>query len=173
VAILKSTSFEAHEIPAAGGTYALLLACRRPAKTRVGSLGDQRLPRGWYIYVGSAFGPGGLRARCRRHLRPLHRLRWHIDYLRPAASCQGLWLTTDAIPREHQWAGLVGSLPGAGVVIRRFGSSDCLCPSHLYYFSSKPAFSTFRRLALSGVAAHGTIAAFSVRTYRQGRRNAL
>ena len=40
------------------------------------------IPRGTYLYVGSAKGPGGLRARIKRHLRRHgKRLFWHIDYL--------------------------------------------------------------------------------------------
>jgi Uri superfamily endonuclease len=40
------------------------------------------LPPGVYAYVGSAWGPGGLGARLRRHLcGSRRRLWWHIDYL--------------------------------------------------------------------------------------------
>jgi len=37
---------------------------------------------GYYIYIGSAFGPGGVRARMLRHLRADKPKHWHIDYLR-------------------------------------------------------------------------------------------
>jgi len=164
---------EADEIPAKCGTYALLLSCQRPRKLRIGRLGAHPVAQGWYVYVGSAFGPGGLRARCRRHLGPLRRLRWHIDYLRPATSCQGIWLTTDWVPREHLWAETIGGMLGARTPIPRFGSSDCLCPSHLFYFSSPPSFSIFQRLILRRMPAHGPIMSLSWVAPRQAQRNAL
>lgn len=171
--MLQSTCPEMHEIPATGGTYALLLACPRSRQLRIGRLGARRIPKGWYIYVGSAFGPGGLRSRCLRHLRPLRRLHWHIDYLRSAASLQDIWLTTDPVPREHLWAEMIGRLPGASIPIPCFGSSDCRCRSHLFHFSSKPAFSIFRRRALQRVPSSVSVRAFSAAVPRQTRRDAL
>jgi len=171
--ILKSTFLEAHEIPAVGGTYALLLLCPRSRAIDIGQLGAHLLPRGWYVYVGSAFGPGGLRARCLHHFRPVRRLHWHIDYLRPAASLQGIWLTCDSTPREHRWAEIIAGLPGASSPIRRFGSSDCRCPSHLFRFASRPSSSAFRQLMQRRVPEHAPITSFSEAMPRQTRRNAL
>ena len=68
-------------LPAATGTYLLWLHLRHTAAIRVGRLGRITFRRGWYGYVGSAFGPGGLAARLGRHLRTDKKLRWHIDYL--------------------------------------------------------------------------------------------
>jgi len=152
---------DTHEIPACRGTYALLVFCPRSRNLRVGGLGAQRLSRGWYVYVGSAFGPGGLRARCRRHLRPLQRRHWHIDYLRPVASVQAIWFTSDPVPREHQWAEIIGGLEGASAPIQHFGSSDCPCPSHLFRFSSRPSFSGFRYRAMRRLGAHGSMKSLS------------
>jgi Uri superfamily endonuclease len=135
--ILKSTSLEKHKIPAACGTYALLLLCQRSRRVDIGKLGARSILLGWYVYVGSAFGPGGLRARCRRHLRSPQRRHWHIDYLRPVTSVQAIWFTSDPVPREHQWAGIIGDLEGASAPILHFGSSDCSCPSHLFRFSPR------------------------------------
>jgi len=170
---LKFTLSDAQAIPAASGTYALLLFCPRSREVRVGRLGTQTISRGWYVYVGSAFGPGGLRARCLRHLRPLRRRHWHIDYLRSAATLQGIWFSGDPVPREHLWAEILDGMEGATAPIRRFGSSDCRCPSHLFRFSPRPSFSAFRQQALHRLPAHGPISAFSVGTPRQARRNAL
>ncbi|AEM39344.1 protein of unknown function DUF123 [Pyrolobus fumarii 1A] len=40
------------------------------------------LEPGFYVYVGSGWGPGGLRARLKRHLMDRRRrLHWHIDRL--------------------------------------------------------------------------------------------
>jgi Uri superfamily endonuclease len=170
---LKLISSEALEIPATGGTYALLLACPRSRKLRIGRLGDRRVPRGWYIYVGSAFGPGGLKFRCLRHLRALRRLHWHIDYLRPAVSLREIWFSTDPVPREHTWAEMIAGLPGAHIPIPRFGASDCRCRSHLLHFASKPGFAIFRRRTLRHVPASVSIKAFSAAVPRQARCHAL
>jgi len=63
------------------GTYALLLYSASDAEIRVGRLGHMRLQSGFYVYVGSALGPGGVRARVRHHLLDSPRPHWHIDYL--------------------------------------------------------------------------------------------
>ena len=51
------------------GTYALLLACHSAASLQVGRWGLLHTLPGNYIYVGSAFGPGGLESRLSRHFR--------------------------------------------------------------------------------------------------------
>ena len=59
------------ELPAMSGTYALLLRLDAAVQLAVGRLGDFTFPEGDYVYVGSARGPGGLRARVRRHILSL------------------------------------------------------------------------------------------------------
>jgi Uri superfamily endonuclease len=51
------------------GTYALLLKLDKQERITVGRLGTFGFPAGYYLYVGSALGPGGLRARLARHRR--------------------------------------------------------------------------------------------------------
>jgi len=50
------------------GTYALVLRLARATTIHVGALGAVDFAPGWYVYVGSALGPGGLAARVNRHL---------------------------------------------------------------------------------------------------------
>jgi Uri superfamily endonuclease len=64
------------------GTYALLLRARVEQAIEVGALGTLSVRPGTYVYVGSAFGPGGLSARVRRHADGTGTLHWHVDYLR-------------------------------------------------------------------------------------------
>ena len=73
-------------IPLRQGTYALLLAVERRRRITVGRLGALAAAAGCYVYIGSAFGPGGRRARLRHHLGVAQRLHWHIDYLRRIAT---------------------------------------------------------------------------------------
>jgi Uri superfamily endonuclease len=122
-------------IPAVSGAYVLVLGCRRARTIRVGRRGEVRLRVGWYVYAGSAFGPGGLRARVGHHLRPAARPHWHIDYLRAAVRLAAVWYSRGR-RCEHEWAARIAAVPGAAVLLRGFGSSDCGCETHLYHFES-------------------------------------
>ena len=42
------------------GTYALMFKCATPFQAVAGKFGPVFLSTGYWIYVGSAFGPGGL-----------------------------------------------------------------------------------------------------------------
>lgn len=125
-------------IEAVPGTYALLLLSERAEAMAIGLLGNLRLQPGYYVYVGSALGPGGLRARLAHHTRPAERPRWHIDYLRAFANLEQVWFCYDRSRREHSWARRIGSEPGASVPIAGFGASDCDCDSHLFFFEQRP-----------------------------------
>ena len=62
-----------------------------------------RLQPGYYVYLGSALGPGGLRARITHHQKLSPRPHWHIDYLRAYTQIHCIWFCNDARRREHQW----------------------------------------------------------------------
>ena len=144
------------------GTYVLMLACPRPATVRIGNLGTMQLQPGFYAYVGSALGAGGLKARLRHHLQIAARPHWHIDYLRAVCDVVEVWYATDAARLEHRWARAMARLPGAGVPLPGFGSSDCGCAAHLFSYPRLPPIRAFRhqvrtpvsRLTVSGSADH-------------------
>jgi len=92
-----------------------------------------QLQHGYYVYVGSALGPGGLRARIAHHQKLSTRPHWHIDYLRAHAQIKCIWFSYDVRRREHQWAGVMGTVSRAKIPLRGFGASDCNCQSHLYF----------------------------------------
>jgi Uri superfamily endonuclease len=94
--------------------------------------------------VGSALGPGGLRARVTHHRKLSRRPHWHIDYLRPGARLDQIWYGYDKVRREHQWARVIRALRGASVPVAGFGSSDCTCTAHLFFFTRRPSFREFR-----------------------------
>ena len=119
------------------GTYHLLFHLPAPANIRVGALGCFSFPSGWYVYTGSAFGPGGLAARVARHRNPRRR-HWHVDYLSAQAELVAAALLPDQARRECEHARAVLSLPGASVPAPRFGASDCHCPAHLAHFARRP-----------------------------------
>ena len=135
--------------PVKPGTYALLLYLPNEKVIAVGRLGPICFPAGFYIYVGSAFGPGGLSARIGRHLRAVKKCHWHIDYLREEAVVIEVWTSTpsDALKQECQWVRLIRSMPGALHPADGFGSSDCSCRAHLVYFGEKPPFTDFQTVA--------------------------
>jgi len=125
------------------GTYVLWLRLDGVKHLRIGKLGDATFEPGFYAYVGSAFGPGGVRARLGRHARADKTHRWHIDYLRSAGRVVEAWVSYDLERHEHRWAGVLSNLAGARLPVPGFGASDCGCPSHLIRFSRQPSLRKF------------------------------
>lgn len=120
------------ELPDGPGTYILWLESEVRRQITIGRLATLSLRPGVYLYVGSAFGPGGLRARVQRHHRRKKKARWHVDYLRAHTALSEVFYCDDAV--EHLWAEELAGSPGAEIPLPRFGSSDCRCRSHLVYF---------------------------------------
>jgi Uri superfamily endonuclease len=135
------------------GTYVVMLYVEKRRNLVVGRLGTMEFVRGWYAYVGSAFGPGGLRARIRRHVKQTKKKHWHVDYLREHAVVKAIWTTTHPQRLEHQWAALLSADPFNGKPVAGFGSTDCHCRSHLFYFKRRPDERLVRRCLQARVAA--------------------
>ncbi len=122
------------------------MAFPRGRRIACGGLGRLSLRSGYYVYAGSAMG--GLAARLARHRRSEKRLRWHIDYLLhdPGARLLASLPFPGRRRLECALARQVAVL--AEEEIPRFGSSDCRCRSHLFYFTGDPGNrKAFRRLA--------------------------
>ena len=126
------------------GTYALILKSFSERWIEIGRLGKYLIEPGYYVYTGSAFGPGGLRARIAHHVRISQRPHWHIDYLRLALPLDQVWYSYNSERCEHLWADAFRCLKGATLPIARFGASDCRCKSHLFLFSTRPSIRRFR-----------------------------
>lgn len=125
-------------LPTARGTYALLLYVPRATRIPIGKRGAFDFPRGYYVYVGSARGAGGLRARVTRHWRATKKLQWHIDYLRAFSKPLGVWYSTNEHDDECLWANALAKQPRAEIIAPCFGASDCACAAHLWYFPRRP-----------------------------------
>ncbi len=127
---------EAHALPAVPGAYLLLVRLATPLALTIGTLPPAILLPGWYLYAGSARGPGGIRARVARHLRRDKRVNWHVDRLTGAAA----EIRACAAPGAAE-CDLVAALlarPGVEAPVAGFGSSDCrTCPSHLLALVAK------------------------------------
>lgn len=139
------------------GTYALVMACSSVQSVEIGKWGRLQTRPGFYVYVGSAFGPGGLRSRIAHHMNISKRPHWHIDYLRPSMDIVEIWYTTDAKRREHQWVDVLNSISRSAITISGFGASDCRCKSHLYFFHSRPSAAGFRHRIRANLKFHGRI----------------
>jgi Uri superfamily endonuclease len=130
-----------------GGSYLLILRMDMPAGLIVGRLGTFVFPAGWYVYTGSAFGPGGLRARLRHHWNRSERAHWHIDALRSAAQPVSYLLAPGERGLECRWAQALFKL-GGQLAAPGFGASDCHsgCPAHLIFFKETISLKRMREI---------------------------
>lgn len=114
------------------GSYVLLIYVPAGKTISFGRNRSAHFRRGHYAYVGSAMK--GLEARVNRHLRKEKKRHWHIDYLLDEAEITGVVLAESAVRTECTIAQALQtqfeSVPG-------FGSSDCRCPSHLFFCANK------------------------------------
>lgn len=121
-------------LPASKGIYLLVFHLLQDTEIEVGKLGKRLFRAGWWFYIGSAYGPGGLRARVKHHIAREHkRLHWHMDYLRPYTRLVEIFLFEEAREFEHQIADYFRTEFKLAYPVSGFGASDCGCPSHLFY----------------------------------------
>ncbi len=119
------------------GSYLLILNLKRDRHLLVGELGEVKFRRGYYIYVGSA--KKNLTKRIERHRRLLKRYHSHIDFLRGAADFH---VALPIRASEDLECGLAAALEKiTDWEVKRFGSSDCDCKSHLFGMSENPIHS--------------------------------
>ena len=125
------------------GTYILLIFLSNETRIRIGSLGSLTFHKGYYLYVGSAMGSKSstsLENRVKRHISESHRkkLFWHIDYF--LASEMSVLIKIYLIPSLIRLECVLARdiLSVCDNNIKCFGSSDCLCSSHLLYFKDFP-----------------------------------
>jgi len=119
-----------------GGTYTLLVEVAERTDIEVGALGTYTFEPGWYAYVGSATGTGGL-SRVDRHRELAAGVRdvrhWHVDYLLgDGAAAIDTVVRSSGVDAECAIAGAIDdeSVPA-------FGCSDCNCGSHLFYSDNR------------------------------------
>ena len=118
------------------GSYVLIVAVEQQTTIEVGALGDRTFAAGYYAYVGSAFGPGGL-SRVDRHRELADSDRetrhWHIDYL--LGGEKNSLATVEQFPDHDFECALATAFADAGCEpVAAFGASDCDCVSHLWKF---------------------------------------
>lgn len=125
--IIEAFSPSAEDVPAVKGAYVIAIRLAKPLTVRIVGRRVGILSPGRYLYCGSANGPGGLKARLRRHMRRGKTIRWHVDQLTENGTVERAWI----LPDGNECA-LVASLSDLPMPMPRFGSSDCRqCRSHL------------------------------------------
>lgn len=139
------------------GTYALVLVSRSQKNIRIGRCGVLPLIPGFYIYVGSAFGPGGLKARLKHHIKRTTTPRWHLDYLRRHTRVSEVWYTHDEVRRESDWVKVIADIPKIQIPLPGFGSSDSNALAHLFYLAHKPRFENFHEAVFQYHEDHAAI----------------
>ena len=139
------------------GTYALVLPASSNRSIAIGKLGTIKIKSGYYVYVGSAFGPGGVKARIEHHQKKSSRPHWHMDYLAACLPPDEVWYSYDQERREHQWVKVLAGLKEASIPLDGFGASDCRCNSHLLFFDQRPSVKCFRRKIHKNFDSHDNI----------------
>lgn len=118
------------------GVYMLVIFLEKAELITIGHREERHFQPGYYVYVGKA--KKGLFKRIARHRRKLKKVHWHIDYfLNRAKVIRDLPIITDK-DIECTLASHLSKI--SDDLIPHFGSSDCYCPSHLFYFKENPIF---------------------------------
>lgn len=124
------------QITSSPGIYALVLTSLKPVQLEFKRKLYQ-LNAGCYVYVGSAKGVGGLKARVSRHLKSEKKIRWHIDYLTTGVTKPVCVIYAEDRAKECVLVPRLESL-GFEHPLQGFGSSDCRerCTSHILYLNA-------------------------------------
>jgi Uri superfamily endonuclease len=140
--MMKTTVDSTSMLPI-NGIYTLIVSLCSETWLKVGKLGIQRFPAGYYTYTGSALGMGAssLKQRVARHLKTRKSKFWHIDFLLAHTNASVTAAIAGQVHREAECninrsikERLKAKIPVAG-----FGASDCKqnCESHLLYFGAQ------------------------------------
>jgi len=116
------------------GVYLLIIYLPKDKTIKIGNLEEIDFKEGYYVYIGSA--KKGLSKRIERHKRKSKKLHWHIDYfLQKAKILNDIPIITNF---EIECFLAEKILQISDNFIQNFGSSDCSCISHLFYFKNNP-----------------------------------
>jgi len=113
------------------GVYLLILMLNTNQRILAGKLKQTEFEPGIYLYIGSA--RNGLAGRIARHLRKEKKKFWHIDYFLQKARIKEIWIRNDYFDECQILSEAKKSLKNSCFPLKKFGSSDCRCPSHLIY----------------------------------------
>jgi len=118
-------------MPTLTGAYLLILNLKHAVKLDRPRAATDPLQPGWYIYAGSARGPGGIRARLARHFRIDKPMHWHIDQLTGLKEVQ-MWASPVPEGDECEQVRQLTNSKHFRTACTGFGSTDCRqCEGHL------------------------------------------
>lgn len=118
------------------GIYYLIINISRKRTIEIGHLGTYSFLTGFYVYIGSA--QKNLKQRIKRHLQQKKRLHWHIDYLLQYGEIISVYECAGKRESECTLSRKIGTIKNATIPVKGFGSSDCSCTTHLYFFRDNP-----------------------------------
>ena len=131
-AFRRSFEIKVNELDFNSGIYVLEIYLEAEKELNIGALGDFKFPSGYYYYCGTA--QKNLISRLKRHLSTDKKLYWHIDYVLAAGNITRIFTWPQKRSFECSLAqNFVNK--DADIIVPGFGSSDCNCSSHLFYFS--------------------------------------
>jgi Uri superfamily endonuclease len=119
-----------------GGIYKLVIKLAQDKEIKIGKLGTFVFPKGFYVYTGSA--QNGFEKRINRHLSSNKKFHWHIDYLLSQAKVIKVLRYVGSRKDECKLNQVTSQSANAIPIVKKFGSSDCNCVTHLYYFKNSP-----------------------------------
>ena len=148
------------DVPEEKGTYLLWFGVTQLQRVSIGRLGEFDIVPGYYAYLGSAHGHGGLKSRIQHHLANATR-HWHIDYLMPNADPVEIWFAMGDRKLESQLAEILQGMNKLKTPIPRFGASDYRRSriTHLFYTKRRLSFRWFEQIM------HQTFENLSVRRF--------
>jgi Uri superfamily endonuclease len=166
-AIVRAGGHDRSTVPSeVPGTYVVIYHLPKAAsRLTIGALGIFDFPAGYYAYLGSAFGSGGVRKRTHRHLTTVTPRKWNVDHLKPLCTPVAVWWTHDRDKVEFDWAEVLEEMasaseevPGASVPAPRFGAADNKqAEAHLFRFDRTPSVAEFRRRVNEAMPGHAPI----------------
>jgi len=123
------------KLPAVNGSYILVLFNEMDRDIQVGRKGRFGFSSGYYLYFGSARGPGGIRGRVSRHLSEKKKLHWHIDYLSAQMQMVGLGYIEGESNYECEWSHQAIQSWQMKAPVPDLGASDCQrkCLAHFFF----------------------------------------
>ncbi|MBX2829593.1 MAG: GIY-YIG nuclease family protein [Rhodospirillales bacterium] len=122
------------QLPKVAGAYVLVIKLADALTLQNKRFAGTILPKGTYLYCGSANGPGGIAARVKRHCKTDKKPHWHVDEL--TSNGAGRVVSVLVVPGGNECAlrKQIEARPDgeAEFPVPGFGSSDCgICLSHL------------------------------------------
>ncbi|RLI45323.1 GIY-YIG nuclease family protein [Candidatus Bathyarchaeota archaeon] len=125
------------------GIYTLIIFLSSDTELKVGKLGTQTFPAGYYTYTGSALGKGAtsLKQRVTRHLKKQKQKFWHIDFLlaHENATITAIIAAQTSRKLECKMNRYIIEELKPKIPVVNFGASDCKenCKSHLLHFNGE------------------------------------